>query len=953
MTLPSFREFFFDVYRREPFPWQQRLAEQVVGRGWKEYPLLDLPTGAGKTSALDIALYALACAPELMPRRTVLVVDRRIVVDEGATRARNLLRALGTAKDGPAGAIADALRALSGAGPNDAPFAVSVMRGGMPRDNDWARSPEIPLIGLSTVDQIGSRMFFRGYGISPRSASIHAGLLGNDTLILLDEVHLAEPFAQTLDSARRFRATTDLPDRFAVVRMSATPGVVADADRFGLDDEDRRNDVLRARLSASKRAQLLTVKVTGSDEGKKLDAVANEAVRQALDLQRTGTKVVGVVLNRVDGARRARTLLGAQVASILVTGRMRPIDRDSTVRELQRLAGPRDRDAVADPLVVVATQCLEAGADLDFDALVTECASLDALRQRFGRLDRRGQLKTTSAVILGRSDIIARDDDPIYGEAIKNTWSWLQANATAGVVDFGIDALPSCGDTGLLAPRPNAPVLLPAHLDAWTQTSPRPDFDPDIGIWLHGLERPGVDVQIIFRADLVLPADPDADVQTAVSRLLAARPSSLEALAVPIGAARRWLADGAVSAIADVMAGDTEPDEIETDDEMAPVALRWRGEDSAWVSPNELRPGDTLILPSLKGGIRDRSFDPRCTEPVIDVGDLAALRGRAIAQLRLGPAHLQVWDLSQELIAQAPTPLAGETTSELRERVRAWMRSTPESLSENSLATRAEWIAYRSAFINSNARVTRTEDSEGAVLTVRLSSRVLNGEVAESLSEDDDSSFIGQDVTLRVHSDDVRTVVGRFARSLYVPEQIARDLELAAWLHDVGKADERFQRWLVGGSEVAAATLAEPLAKSRFPDASPTDRRIAQQRAGYPLGYRHELLSLAMARDNRDVLAAAFDIDLVLHLVASHHGYARPFAPFDDHPDDLPVVLQHGEVRLDATTRHRLGRLGSDVPARFHRVQEKYGWWGLAWLEAILRLADHRASRMRGEGGAP
>jgi CRISPR-associated endonuclease/helicase Cas3 len=250
-------------------------------------------------------------------------------------------------------------------------------------------------------------------------------------------------------------------------------------------------------------------------------------------------------------------------------------------------------------------------------------------------------------------------------------------------------------------------------------------------------------------------------------------------------------------------------------------------------------------------------------------------------------------------------------------------------------------------------QVTRT--GNGAVLSVRLPPSELRGgaEVFDAITEDDDSSFIEHELTIRAHSDDVRTVVGRFARSLHLSAEITGDLELAAWLHDVGKADERFQRWLVGGSEVAAAALTEPLAKSRFPGASPRERREAQERAGYPTGYRHELLSLAMARGNREALAKAHDIDLVMHLVASHNGFARPFAPFHDHPDDLPVAIDHGGVRLAATTRHGLGCLGSEVPARFHRVQEKYGWWGLAWLEAILRLADHRASRMREEGGAP
>ena len=46
----------------------------------------------------------------------------------------------------------------------------------------------------------------------------------------------------------------------------------------------------------------------------------------------------------------------------------------------------------------------------------------------------------------------------------------------------------------------DAPVMLPAHVDAWVQTSPIPAPDPDPAIFLHGPNRGAPEVQVCWRA---------------------------------------------------------------------------------------------------------------------------------------------------------------------------------------------------------------------------------------------------------------------------------------------------------------------------------------------------------------------------------------------------------------------------------------------------------------------
>ncbi len=388
LRVEDFAAFHAAVHGKPPFSWQERLLRELdAARTWPK--VLDLPTGAGKTTCVDIALFALALdagrppAERWCARRIAMVVDRRVVVDHAAERGRNLLRSLTEAENGVLAEVAVSLRSL--VGDQEEPLAVFTLRGGIAKDDGWARMPHQPLIIASTVDQLGSRMLTQGYGVSRSMKPVHAGLLANDTLVLLDEVHLSQPFAQTLERLGSLRSAGPRrpgmrPLQYAL--LSATPGDVG-SDVFRLEETERvPGSALGARLHAAKPARLAEI-AARSD----LPSACAKEVVELLDRH----AVVAVVVNRVASARDLSSALRKQVGDrtdvVLLTGRMRPLDRDDVLAaHRERIATGRDRAAVTRGLVIVGTQSIEAGADFDFDALVTESASLDALRQRFGAL---------------------------------------------------------------------------------------------------------------------------------------------------------------------------------------------------------------------------------------------------------------------------------------------------------------------------------------------------------------------------------------------------------------------------------------------------------------------------------------------------------------------------------------------------------------------------------------
>lgn len=937
LSLAEFEPFVREMTGWAPFPWQTRLAQTVLGDGWPD--MLDLPTGTGKTTTLLVALFALAVDPTRFHRRIALVVDRRIIVDQVEAYARKLADGLRGGDLPTCRRVAEALLACMADPDPEHPVRVVHLRGGIPRDDAWIGAPDQPTLIASTVDQVGSRLLFRGYGVSEGMRPVHAGVLARDTLYLLDEVHLATAFEETLATLDATYGGTAWVERggttgrrFTVVRMSATPRAGAAPQQiFGLGDDDRSHPVLARRLQVSRSARLDEVKTTrskrsGAGEGEAANRalVAAHVVTRVQEALAGGSRVIGVVLNRVDTARRVARLLDARNDCVchLVTGRMRGYERAIRQQQLHAVAGAGvPRDPEARPHVVVATSCIEAGADLDFDALVTEAASFDALRQRFGRLNRLGSYEHTFAWIVGRKDQMGEsaDDDPVYGASLRQTWAYLQSIAQKGVVDFGLQALPvpSADVLRPLLPRvAEAPVMFPAYLDAWSETRPAPHPDPDPALWLHGKDARGEDdVQVVFRAALPDAPSDDSEAASELTEdlgtwLEALPPLDDEAVSVARSEVLKWLGETHV--------------------------WRWRASSVESVPSKSLTTGDTILVSSARGGLFHGTWDPTSTEPVEDVAERVLWASKQVARLRL---HADV------LPKSAPKPPDWSRDQDQEEEDEAIRGLVARLLAEQSLYADT-WLPLLEALGGDG-------DALDIVLLPDLSHPerhvplvVRDRRIVEPTTEDEISSFTGVEVSLEQHLRDVEAWAAALARTAGLDPATAEDVALAGLLHDLGKADPRFQALLRGGDPIAATGA--PIAKSRASSA-PAARRRAELRSGWPTGYRHELVSLALLDACPELSRRAHDLDLVRHLVASHHGWCRPWAPALLDPEPTSVRTTIAGVTLEVSTAVMNESFLLSAPSRFRRLCRRYGWHGLAYLEALLRLSDHRASRKPGE----
>ncbi len=992
LTAADFDAYFRDVHGYEPYPWQSRLTRQVLeGNGWPD--VIDLPTGVGKTAVLDTAIFTLAARPDISPRRIVFVIDRRIVVDQVVERARAIGDSIGTAANGVLGEMNSRLQELTGA---EKLLEVAALRGGMggiPVAADWAKRPEQPWVLVSTVDQFGSRLLFRGYGDSPGKRPICAGLAGNDCLVILDEVHLSRAFATTLRDVSAdgevplIRSVNSdlLPRRFKVVEMSATP-MKTNGRRFQLQVGDLDQSPPLAQIAnAPKRATLVAI----SGNRPPNESVPKKVLELVKRDLREDEKSVGVIVNRVRTAREIHKLLQQHgFEAHLLTGRMRPIDKEEVLGRISHCVDP-DRDSPTDePTVVVATQAIEVGADFSFDALISEAAPIDSLCQRLGRLDRRGNVAVrhdgpARCWILGvASEMRPSRPDPVYGHATRHTWEGLQSLANDGEVDVGpsteLQARLNADAEDVQAPKPEAPVLLPTHVDAWSQTSPEPIADPPIAEFLHGkdtLSEP--DVSVVWRHDWTDDA----------LRVVPLRPA--EFLAVPVSAIRAWIRRAAEVPVSDTGTAPSEGAErraARRDGESAQRLLasvrRWTGQGDGLTEEIErvedIKPGDLLVVDPAMGGLGAGTWDPSARPSarqdlidrdtahgaVEDLGDRAQIVYGARATLRLDPRLLEDYDLPT-----APSPQDEQNASmSTRVAVDQWL----SEIEELSPGARLDWMIEVIERLRDDGRfdIERVYPNPGSGYYVLVEPTV---DPALLDDFDDRPSLTGARTTLRDHLGGVGAKAQDFARRLGLSEEIAADLRLAGELHDLGKIDSRFQAQMLGDDAVLIAGSDEPLAKSV---------QGARTRPHLWPAVRHEFSSVALAQSSPATLALAHDHDLVLHLVGTHHGHGRPLPPIrkDDCPQQLTAVGQlsesgfrlgaatadgshlsdrsegaAGHVQMGVTSDLAETTLALEMADRFWRLQEHYGHYGLAWLEAIFRLADQQQSveeRRNGPEGA-
>lgn len=906
-SIIHFSEGFKALTGHAPLKWQCRLFDKLAAGTIPG--AVTLPTGLGKSSVIPIWLIALAAGGPL-PRRLLYVVNRRTVVDQATDEAARLLERIkqpATAGNGE-GVICrlrDTLARIAGDS-NAVPLAVSTLRGELADNGEWKQNPARQAIIVGTIDMIGSKLLFSGYGDGRYGRAHHAGLIGQDALIVHDEAHLSSAFDMLLAAIEAEQERTKEQRPIRVMRLSATmraSGNAAESEtqHVTIDDDDRTDAIVSQRLNAKK-----TLRFYDAEQGNAVDAVVYEAAKLGEKPNRvlvyvrspeTAQKIVNGLQKKLGNGDDARVQL--------LTGTIRGHERDRLAESdlFKAFQSGSDRSTtLSHSLYLVSTSAGEVGADWDADHLVCDLTTLDSMAQRLGRVNRLGGERRSADIVVIVEKVksseltVAEEEEHKKGKkkqspldaAITKTGEILRSVAANGgdvspaALTNVIDKLSAEEKRAAFSPEP---TILPATdilFDHWSLTSisgrlpGRPEVEP----YLHGVadwEPP--ETFVAWRAE--------------VSELASAGVPN-EALeevfdVFPLRAAEklRDRSDRVFEQLRKIAE--------RLDAEHDPRVVLVKQGSARWGRLSELAPLDsnqknaalslleyaTVLLPVEIGGFNSgllKGDEPAPADPKsLDVAE-SATSGQC--------PRCRVWIHSDD--SELPL-LDGTTASDMPTKLRIKLRDDEDGDGEDEQAGCSRKVALE-------YRLERSESGEP-----------------------------GQRVALKAHNEAVAANAERITKALALSEELIQAFRLAGKMHDQGKGRDLWQQY--------ARNL--PHRENPGGAIAKSDGYRGWQMLG---GYRHEFGSLLDA-------ATAVEInehperELILHLIAAHHGWGRPHFERRAFDNEKHTHAENEQATVEAVQR-------------FARLQQRYGRWGLAWLESLLRSADALASSEINTGGA-
>jgi CRISPR-associated endonuclease/helicase Cas3 len=899
-----FKRAFRALMENEPFPWQCELYRRLSAGDWKRLTACDIPTGLGKTAVIPIWLIALANRGQDVPRRLVYVVNRRTVVDQATDEAERIRDKL--TKHGGNGPVSEVdgvcsrLKSLCAldADPDSAPLAISTLRGQFADNGEWSADPARPAIIVGTVDLIGSALLFSSYRAGRSTRPLHAGFLGQDVLLVHDEAHL-EPAFQKLIEAIRDAQKADGSDRVKPFRGMALTATPRRADEpLTLSEKDAEHPVVKKRLHAKKAIRLHPL----ADEKKE---TSDAIVSLATSHQDSGQAILIFVRTVADAKAVSGKLEARNEGHVaLLVGPLRGHERDRLAtksRVFARFLPPPSHPADVEPapgtVYLVCTSAGEVGVNISADHMVCDLTPFDSMTQRLGRVNRFGDGDA-------RVDIVhpAQFADTPLDAARRRTLERVKELPTRGDdrhdgSPAALRGLPLQGRLDAASPKPLELETTDILFDAWALTSIRElPGRPAVEEYLHGVkEEESADTYFAWREEVGLLGGLQRLNETEAAGRLAEMAEYLDAYQLAPHELLRERTFNARLHLKEIAkrSGDLPAWVTDARDAWSVMSIKMLAE----LEVGDLI-GKTIVLPPTAGGLRNGILDGKASYDLSTPYDVADMfpEERRPRRLRF------TWGLQGE----RPTTEDGVSVGQ-----EAWKRLGYWPSDQDDIPAPKDERTTRHL---GNARLPDLSLSpradEGAPRLVAFVR-------PDSADDETRSRFARGEQGLAGHLEAAETIAAAFSERL-LPERWLREaVRLAAKYHDLGKHRKRWQNG-IGNFAYPAKVLAK----------SGHARRIKGLE-----GYRHEFGSLLDARDAlRDV---SEDVrDLVLHSIATHHGRGRPHFDADEAFDPKPPQDDADPADL----------VGAEVPRRFARLQRRFGRWGLAYLESLLRAADYVAS---------